>query len=397
MHIDLNAFFVRAEEIKNPSLVGKPVGIGHLGRGGIISTCSYAARNFGVRSGMPTFQAVKLCPHIILLDGDYHYYSALSVSFYQFLKRRFKLVERTSVDECYVDLTDYLKGMRTNEVQNYLKTMQDDLFKELGLNSSIGIGPTRFLAKMGSDLKKPMGISILRVRDIDEKLGKLKIENMYMVGKKTAPRLKILGIYTIADFKRELLEEDPIIKRETGKAYAMYREWLSGRGDDEISVEPWDPKSISHATTLMNDTDDVDVLKEVLKDLIAEVSKDAIHDKKKGSVIQISLKTTDFKTKNKQKKFTRSTNDPEEMFVRAVPILNDLMDEIVAKDMKVRLIGVALNKLINPKDEMIQMTFYDYQIYEEEMRSRLIINEINRKMKKDVLKFASELKKERKK
>ena len=123
VHIDLNAFFVRAEEIKNPDLEGKAVAIGHNGRAGIVSTCSYKAREFGVRSGMPMNQAVKLCPHLLIIPGDYPFYAALSYEFKSFVKQYTKLVEEASVDEVYADFTSVLKGVK--DAEKFFKDFQD--------------------------------------------------------------------------------------------------------------------------------------------------------------------------------------------------------------------------------------------------------------------------------
>ena len=112
VHIDLNAFFARCEEIRDPSLENKPVAIGHDGRGGIVSTCSYAARKYGVSSAMPMFKARQLCPNLIVIPGDYHYYSAMSKKFFRFIERYTKLVEPASVDECFADFTDVVKGQK---------------------------------------------------------------------------------------------------------------------------------------------------------------------------------------------------------------------------------------------------------------------------------------------
>ena len=106
VHIDLNAFFCRCEELKDPSLEGKPFAVGRDGRGGIVSTCSYKAREYGVSSGMPMFKAKELCPHLIIKPGDYHYYSALSDQFMNFVKRYTPIMEIASVDECYADFTN---------------------------------------------------------------------------------------------------------------------------------------------------------------------------------------------------------------------------------------------------------------------------------------------------
>ena len=166
LHIDLNQFFVRCEELKDPTLINKPVAVGHDGRSGIVSTCSYKAREFGVRSGMPMFQAKKLCPELIVKPVDFRFYGVLSREFFKFVKSYTTLVENASIDECYADFTIPLKGIKDVEV--YFKDFQKKLFSKTGLNCSIGIAPNRFLAKMGSDYKKPNGITIVRKKDIEK-------------------------------------------------------------------------------------------------------------------------------------------------------------------------------------------------------------------------------------
>ena len=127
LHIDLNAFFVKCEEIKNPSLIGKPTIIGHEGRGGIVSTCSYEARKYGVHSGMPTFQAKKLCPNLIVIPGHYDLYEEMSDKFFNFVRRYFSLYEKASIDECFIDATKELS--KVEDVVSYLREFQETLTK----------------------------------------------------------------------------------------------------------------------------------------------------------------------------------------------------------------------------------------------------------------------------
>ena len=126
VHIDLNAFFVRAEEIRNPSIEGKAVAIGHLGRGGIVSTCSYEARKFGVRSGMPMNKAVDLCPHLLILPPDYRFYVTLSHEFKNYIRSITKKVESASVDELFADFTDVVKGKKN--IEAYFRSIQNTLW-----------------------------------------------------------------------------------------------------------------------------------------------------------------------------------------------------------------------------------------------------------------------------
>ena len=297
VHIDLNAFFVRCEEIKNPSLEGKPVAVGHDGRGGIVSTCSYEARKYGVSSAMPMFKAKQLCPKLIILACDYHFYSVMSKTFFNFVKRYTNLIETASVDECFADFTIPLS--KCSDPKSYLKDMQNKLYEETGLMCSIGVAPTKFLAKMASDFKKPMGLTIIHKRDIPNMIFPLKIESMFGVGKKTAPRLKSVGIVTIGDLYQKIIDEDPDVKNILGKMYFALKDWLEGKGSDEVETEKWDPKSIGNSTTLPFDSDNPSVIKKYFLDLAKEVSERSKKEDKLGHTIQIVIKDVNFKSFNK--------------------------------------------------------------------------------------------------
>lgn len=384
LHIDLNAFFVRCEELEDPSLIGKPVIIGHSGRGGVVSTCSYKAREFGVRSGMPTFQALKLCPNAIIIPGHYSLYSKKSHEFINFVKRHSTLIEQASIDECYVDMTKTLSNIK-NPLE-YIKNMQDTLFEETGLMCSIGVAPTKFLAKMGSDYKKPMGITIIHRKDIARILYPLPIESFFGIGKKTAPKLRKMGISTIGDLAKLINEDDPEIKKEFGRFYYGIKDWISGYGSDEVETEPWDPKSIGNSTTFKFDTNNFEEIKEYVRELSKEVSERAKEANKVGYSVQLVLKDDDFKVINRSKKLNKPTNDFIEIFDIATQLL-----EANLGDKMIRLAGVTLQNLIDPSEVVIQMSIFDnYDEIKEECATKLLIAELNRKMKKPVFKTAAE-------
>ena len=387
VHIDLNAFFARCEEIKDPSLEGKPVAIGHEGRGGIVSTCSYAARKYGVSSAMPMFKAKKLCPQLIVLPVDYHFYSMMSKTFFSFVARYTKIVEAASVDECFADFTEALKDVE-NPV-SFFRKLQEDLFKETGLKCSIGVSTTKFLAKMASDYKKPMGLTIIRKRDIPNIIFPLKIEAMFGVGKKTAPRLKSVGINTIGDLYQKMLIEDPDTMNILGKGYYTLKEWLEGKGSDVVEVEKWDPKSIGSSTTLPFDSDNPAIIKKYFLELAKEVSSRSKKEDKLGHTIQIVVKDTDFKSYNKSMTLDNPTNDWKPIFENAWQLFDKNF-----KGMMLRLVGVTLQNLIDPKEMAVQMSLFDYETHEKESATKIIINDINRSLKKPLLKRASEVKKD---
>lgn len=385
-HIDLNAFFARAEEIRDPSLVNKPVAIGHDGRGGIVSTCSYKAREFGVHSAMPMFQAKQLCPSLIIKPVDFRYYWALSATFIKFIKRYTKIVEIASVDECFADFTEPTKKVR--DVPSYFRKLQNDLYKETGLMCSIGVASSKFLAKMGSDYKKPMGLTIIRKRDIPKILYPLSLDKMFGVGKKTAPKLREIGVKTIGDLAKLCNEDDPKCQEILGKFFNVVKDWLNGNGSDEVVTEKWDPKSIGNSSTFMHDTSSIEEIKEMFENLSKEVSERAIKEDKIGSTIQIVVKESDFKMHNKSITIDSPTNKWNVIFNNAVKLY---VDNFLG--MNVRLVGVTLQNLISPKDMAIQMSFFDYEKHEEESATKLLINELNRKLSKPSLMRASEVKK----
>ena len=387
VHIDLNAFFARCEEIKDPSLEGKPVAIGHDGRGGIVSTCSYAARKYGVSSAMPMFKAKKLCPRLIVLPVDYHFYSMMSKTFFNFVRRYTDLVEAASVDECFADFSEPLKNEK--DPVSFFRKLQDDLFKETGLKCSIGVSTTRFLAKMASDYQKPMGLTIIHKRDIPNIIFPLKIEAMFGVGKKTSPRLKSVGIITIGDLYDRIIKDDIDAKNILGKMYFTLKDWLEGKGSDTIETEKWDPKSLGNSTTLPFDTDDPLVIKKYFLDLSKEVSMRSRREDKLGHTIQIVVKDSDFKSFNKSITLDNPTNDYKVIFEKSWELF-----EKNFKGTMLRLVGVTLQNLISPEEMAVQMSLFDYESHEKEDATKIIINDINRSLKKPLLKRASEVKKD---
>ncbi len=390
LHIDLNTFFVRCEELVNPTLIGKPVIIGHSGRGGIVSTCSYEARKYGVHSGQPTFKALGLCPNAIVIPGHYELYSRKSKEFFNFVKQYSPIIEKASIDECYVDMTKQLSNVK--DVVKYLEDFQNKLLQTVGLKCSIGVAPTKFLAKMASDMKKPMGITIIRRKDVRKILDPLPISSFYGIGKKTAPRLEAIGIKTIGDLARLVNEDYLEVKNAFGKFYYVIKDWINGYGSDEVDVEPWDPKSIGHSTTFIRDSSDFEEIKGYLRDLSKEVSDEAKQKDKIGSNVQLVLKTSDFKMINRSVKLNKPTNDFETIFNEASILLEKNLN-----GQEIRLCGVTLQNLIYASDYVEQLSIFDnFDENNEKNATRDLIRELNRRMKSETFMRASDILKEKK-
>lgn len=381
MHIDLNCFYARAQVIKEPELEGKPLIIAGSTRRGIVSTASYEARKFGITSAMPTYMALKLCPNVIVRDCDFNLYHDLSTKFFNYIRKYTDIIEIASIDECYADMTECMKNCENPEL--FLKELQNHLFEETKLMCSIGLAPTKFLAKMASDIKKPMGITIIRKKDIKNILWPLPIKDMFGIGKKTYPRLEKLGVKTIGDLaKNDTLD----VKKILGKSYYVLKDWLEGKGSDEVITEYQDPKSIGNSTTFLFDTDDYEEIRNMIYEKAVDVSKRAQKEKKIGSTISLMIKDSEFKTFSRSETIKMPTNNIEDIYNVAIKLYDDNFNGKI-----IRLVGVTLSNLSNIKDFYVQMSFFDIEQHREKCATKLLINELNNKFKKNIFIKASEL------
>lgn len=383
MHIDLNAFFATAETIIHPEYEGKPLVVGGIGRRGIVSTANYEARKYGIHSAMPTYKAKELCKDLIVVPGHFDLYAKLSDEFFKYVATYSPIIQVASIDECFVDMSEPLSKVKDAEA--YLKELQLGLYNKTKLKCSIGIGPTKFLAKMASDMKKPMGITIIRKRDIARMIYPLPIEDMFGIGKKTSPVLRKLGITKIGD----LITYDQVtLKHVLGRFYYTCMDWLNGKGSDKIETEEHDPKSIGTSRTFEHDTDNYEEIKLMIKWLAKDVSNRAKEENKLGTTVQVTIKTCDFRLHTKSVTYIRPTNDYNFILEQALKTY----DKFKLNE-PIRLVGVTLQNLKSKEETQFQMSLFNYQTYEEENKTKLIINDLNRKMKKNVFKRASEVKK----
>lgn len=381
MHIDLNCFFARAQVIKEPELEGKPLIIAGTTRRGIVSTASYEARKFGINSAMPTYMALRLCPNVIIRNCDFNLYHELSQKFFSYIKKYTDIIEIASIDECYADMTEVMKDCK--DPVAFLKNLQDNLFQETKLMCSIGLAPTKFLAKMASDIKKPMGITIIRRKDIKNILWPLPIKDMFGIGKKTYPKLEKNGIKTIGDFALDQQEET---KKILGKFYYVLKDWAYGKGSDEVIVEANDPKSIGNSSTFLFDTDDYEEIRSMIYQESLDVSKRAEKENKIGYTITIVIKDSDFKATSKSETIQVPTNSVEDIYNTALK----LYDNYFVNKM-IRLVGVTLSNLIDKKEFFVQMSFFDMEMHKEKCATKILINELNNKYRKNIFMKASEL------
>ena len=377
-HIDLNAFYANAEIILNPSLKGKPIAVSGTTRRSVISTCSYEARAYGIHSAMPTQEALKLCKDLIIVSGHYEFYEDLSNKFIKIVNKYSNLVEKASIDECYVDVTDII--MTYKRPLDFAWQLQQEIYNEINIPCSIGVAPNKFLAKMASDMKKPMGITVLRLQEVPSKLWPLNIEKMRGVGKKTVPLLKELGINTIGDlanFKEKHLLI-PIFKNNIDKILLR----AHGKDDSEIIIDH-EVKSISQSVTLLEDIVDYDEIKGVFMSLSRSLERRLKDEGKIGYVLYITIKLFDFNQIVRSKKLDSPIYNKNDIFEHTMQLF-----DLNWNDEPIRLLGIGLSKLIDAREHMPQLNLFETNVYDE---TEEVLNSLNKMIVNGNLKRASDI------
>lgn len=354
LHVDMNAFYCSVHEAEDPGQYkGKPTAVAGSveQRRGIIVTCSYAARRLGIKTGMQVQKALRLCPTLVLIKPNFHLYRKYSNAFMQIAYSYTPLLEAVSIDECYLDITG---SRQFGTPLQIAEDIQRRIMDELGLPCSIGVAPNKLLAKIASDLKKPNGLSILRLRDVPSVLWGKPCNEMFGIGNKTAEKLKRLGIYSIG----QLAAADEKLLREH---FGVMGSWLkragNGLDDGVVNPEREQSKSIGHTTTLPHDVVGLAEAKPILLNLSDQVARRL---RKQGLVaggVHITIRTPDMKTITRSRQLEVPTESAEDFYKAAC----ELFARHWSSDKPVRLLGVTLHSL-TPKDEAaIQLDLFDYE------------------------------------
>lgn len=372
-HVDMNSFYASVEMAHNPKLKGKPVAIAGnpKERRGIIVTSSYEARAFGVKTTMPVWEAKKLCPDLIVIRPNFPLYRQTSAKIFKRLADFTPLIEPVSIDEGYLDVTDHPTHPIT-----LANELQQTLLNELDIPCSIGIGPNKFLAKTASDMKKPLGITILRKRDLPERLWPLPIEEMYGVGKKTAEKMHEIKIKTIGDLAKADVYTLSHLLGINGERLIQ-----RANGEDPRRVDPdsvHDFKSIGNSTTLRFDTVDETRIKQVLKQLTERVEERLIRRELKGKTVQLMIRYKDRQTVTRSRKLPNYIQSKNEIY----PIILSLLSEHWTKK-PVRLLGVTMQDLLESKHVVEQLDLFTYQQRNKEIKMKETMQELKEKYGED--------------
>lgn len=339
IHVDMDAFFAAIEQRDNPSLKGLPVIIGgEPNTRGVVSTCSYEARQYGVHSAMSLTEAYRRCPHGVFLPGDHKKYRAVSQQLRSILERFTPVIEPMSIDEAFLDVTgcEGIFGPLPVMAQKIKETIK----RELDLTASVGAAPNKFLAKIASDLRKPDGLVIVEEHQVIQFLHPLPIERLWGVGRKTAERLTRLGFKTIGDIatvKPELLEQ------HFGQLGVLLHR-LSHGIDNRAVVAKRDIKSVGHEQTFAFDTGDHETIKATLLHLVEKVAYRLRQSELRGRTITLKLRFSNFKTITRSTTLARSTDLEKDIYREVVRLF-----EQIDLGKPVRLVGISVSNLHYPE------------------------------------------------
>lgn len=336
LHVDMDAFFAAIELQRRPELAGLPVVIG--GRGdpharGVVSTASYEARRYGIRSGMPLRSAYKLCPQAVFLPVDFEAYEAVSRRVKDILKEFSPVMEDAGIDEAFLDISEV-----PGASEDIARAVKQRIREATGLSCSVGVAPNKLLAKIASEMQKPDGLTVLTEADIETRVWPLPVRRLWGVGPKTETRLAALGVSTIGELAR-LPEET--LQAHFGPAHGRYLHEAAHGIDESPLVTHWEPKSMSREITFERDTRNRATLTRTLEVLAHDVAAGLRAEGYLGKNVTVKLRYADFETHTHAVTLPAPTAEHEAIRVAALGCL-----ERFSLDRKVRLLGVRVGGLV---------------------------------------------------
>lgn len=333
MHVDMDAFFAAIEQRDHEGYRGQPVIVGGLSGRGVVSTCSYEARRFGVHSAMPMVRARRLCPQGIFLPGRFERYRAVSREIFAIFARYAPVVEPLSIDEAFLDLTGMEHLMGTPLA--YARKLKAEIREKTGLVASVGLAPNKFLAKLASDLRKPDGLVIVTPENMRAILDPLPVGRIWGVGRKTEQVLQRLGICHIQELRGTPREK---LAAAMGEHMAAHLLALAD-GQDDRPVAPREPaKSIGKEVTFPVDLQSQAEAEQVLLELAEKVGYRLRREGVKGRTVQLKLRLENFKTYTRSRTLPEATCYDEEIYHVAQALYQSL-----SICQGIRLLGISIS------------------------------------------------------
>ncbi|GAE47217.1 DNA polymerase IV [Mesobacillus boroniphilus] len=363
LHVDMNSFYASVEMAYDSDLKGKPLAIAGNPeeRRGIIVTCSYEARKFGIRTTMPLWEAKKLCPDLIIKKPNFDRYRTASAAIFDILRQYTEVVEPVSIDEGYMDITE-CSDLGTP--LGIAESIQKRILEQLDLPCSIGVAPNKFLAKTASDMKKPMGITVLRKRDIPKILWPLEVGEMHGVGTKTADKLKSIGIDTIGGLAAA---NEIQLKGLLGINGLRLKERANGQDNRHVDPDSvYDFKSIGNSTTLPRDISNQHELLKVLDRLSEQVAARMKRKEAVATSISVMIRFKDRKTITRSQKLQNPVSKKEDIAAVAKTIFLKHWNGD-----PIRLLGITGTDLLEADKAVKQLDLFSY---EQDAKKEPLIN-----------------------
>jgi DNA polymerase-4 len=333
IHIDMDAFYASVEQRDNPDLKGRPVAVGYPAKRGVVAAASYEARQFGVRSAMPSTVAVRKCAELIFVPPRFEVYRAVSRQIHAIFKTYTPLVEPLSLDEAYLDVTDNLKGIPT--AWETAKEIRARIYQETDLTASAGISCNKFLAKLASDCRKPNGQFAIMPGEAEAFVASLPVARFHGVGPKTAAKMHALGIERGADLRGQTLA---FLRNHFGKAGGWYFEIARGRDDRAVQPDR-ERKSSGSERTFPEDLTDPTRIEAGVIAMADEVWGWCEKANSRGRTVTVKIKWANFQitTRSRSIETTIETRD------RLREVALELMRSVFPPPRGIRLVGVSLS------------------------------------------------------
>jgi len=340
LHLDLDAFFVAVEQLRNDSLRGKPLLIGGSSNRGVVASCSYEARAFGIRSAMPMRQALQLCPDALVLRGDMETYSKHSALVRAVIEDQAPMYEQASIDEFYLDLTGMDKYIGC---WKWSTELRQRIIKETGLPLSFGLSVNKTVSKVGTGEAKPNGTKLIQAGEEKNFLAPLPVGKIPSIGRETERRLSLMGVRTC----RILSEVPPrLLQREFGKHGLIM--WKKANGEDDSPVVPYrEQDSISTERTFHADTIEMRFLHDEIRKQTAQLAYQLRALGKLTACVTVKLRYADFNTFTKQAKISYTAQDSP-----LVAQTLSLFDRLYERRQAIRLVGVRFSELVQVSSQL---------------------------------------------
>lgn len=336
-------------------------------RSGIVLAKSMKAKKKGVYTGETLYQARLKCPNLQVFKGDYKSYRKHSNDLYMLLKQYTDKIERFSIDECFLDMTDYLGG---DTLLNKAYEISRRVKQELGFTVNVGVAHNKLLAKMASDFTKPDKVHTLFEEEIPTKMWTLPVSELFMLGKKTLPKLYNMKIKTIGDLAKQ---DKMYMIKKFGKHGLMMWEYSNGIDNSEVNYLEEKPKGVGNSVTLPQDLCEKEKIEEVLLTLAEQVAYRLRRYKMYANVVNVQLRTKDFKDFSHQRKLPNATSNTKDIYALA----KQLLEEMYQKGTFIRLVGLRVDNLVE-KDE-VQLSLFHNEADEKQEKLEEVVDKLKEK------------------